>query len=842
MNNIELNPQFATVLNFVNQTNRSVFLTGKAGTGKTTLLKYIKQHTIKQMAVVAPTGVAAINAGGSTIHSFFQFPFAPFLPTLHESGDVDPSRTSMPVLRYTSQRLSLFRKLELLVIDEISMVRADLLDQVDLTLRQTRRKWQQPFGGVQVLLIGDMHQLPPVVQPEEWKMLNAVYPSPYFFDSLVMRRHMPVHIELHKIYRQNDQVFIDLLNKVRSNSMAPADLELLNSHYRPELSQAFLSDNITLTTHNNKADDINTRLLEALSAKKHVFKCRVEGTFNEKSYPAEPELVLKEGARVMFLKNNVEKNYYNGKIGYITSIQSDRISVRCTEDRGEIEVTREAWTNVNYTVNRTSNGIEENVLGTFTQFPLRLAWAITIHKSQGLTFDQVIIDAGASFSAGQVYVALSRCRSLKGLTLSSRIDHRVFIVDKKINDFSASRAGDDALSADFQRAREAYFRSLLSGLFDLSELQQARQVLAGAWQLHLKRLHHSAQAWVQEIYDTVDKLAPVAAKFSPVLAAMLAASADPASDAALQQRVRDAATYFYSDLRALLNRFDHLPALTESREAADEIDEALRVIYDELYAKTAMMKVCRDGFNMEAYLKARASLRYPDLRGSIYESARNTSAPSDVKYPDLYRSLLLLRDEICNDEHKPIYMVASGKTLKELVELLPLSSDDLMRISGFGEAKVEAWGDRFLELIGSYVREHQLQPDREALQSRKAKRKKSGPAARSAETATAEKEEKVPSRENTYALFREGLSVQELAIARKLSVGTVESHLAYYVASGDIPVDTFVSRDKQKQIAAVLESSGKTVGFAALKKRLPDSISYSDIKYVMASRQSAADS
>ncbi|MCE3259777.1 MAG: helicase [Bacteroidetes bacterium] len=284
MSTIEINLQFEQVLSFVNQTNQLIFLTGKAGTGKTTLLKYIKQNTYKQISVVAPTGVAAINAGGTTIHSFFQFPFTPFLPSLKESGELNSSRTNLPTLKYSSQRLSIFRNLELLVIDEISMVRADLLDQIDVTLRQTRKKWHLPFGGVQVMLIGDMYQLPPVVQQEEWKILNEVYPSPYFFDSLVIRNNPPVFIELTKIYRQNESVFIDLLNKVRNNTMDLDALELLNSHYKQDITKEDYRDNITLTTHNRKADEINQRSLDDLPGKELLqWKnwCRVVHRFRQ---------------------------------------------------------------------------------------------------------------------------------------------------------------------------------------------------------------------------------------------------------------------------------------------------------------------------------------------------------------------------------------------------------------------------------------------------------------------------------------------------------------------------------------------------------------------------------
>lgn len=837
MNNIELNPQFANVLNFVNQTDHLIFLTGKAGTGKTTLLKYIKEHTMKQMAVVAPTGVAAINAGGSTIHSFFQFPFTPFLPALKDNGDQDFSKSNLPVLKYSAQRLAIFRKLELLVIDEISMVRADLLDQVDITLRQTRRKWHQPFGGVQVMLIGDMHQLPPVVQPEEWSLLAATYPSPYFFDSLVVRNNRPVYIELDKIYRQKEQDFIDLLNQVRNNRLDRAGFEKLNAHYRPDLPKEFIRDNITLTTHNRKADAINLEQLAALSGKEYVFSSRVEGSFNEKNYPAEEKLVLKEGARVMFLKNNTEKNYYNGKIGVVTVLEKDRICVKCEEDRSEIEVGKETWTNVSYTVNKQSKGLEEEIIGTFSQFPLRLAWAITIHKSQGLSFDKVIIDAASSFTAGQVYVALSRCRGLSGLTLSSRISESVLISDKSIQNFSSTRQGEEELAATFSNSRRHYLRSLLTGLFDFSEAQQERKDLGGLMQTWQTRLRPGAQDWVNDFVAGIDKLYDLGSRFRDPLSAMIAASPQPEDEGALQKRVIDASAYFHKDLEALLSMFKALPAFTESRETAEELNPILQKLFEELFMKNELMKACTKGFYLNIFLEARAKIVFPNRQINIYETARNSAAASDVTHPELYRRLLLLRDAICNDEHKPIFIVASSKTLKELANFLPQDTSQLMKISGFGEAKAEAWGDQFLAVIKDYVSENNIVPDMEWLNTKKEKKKKKK--TEPWETTESSPSVKKSSPEQTFELFKQGLSLQEIAIARKLSQGTLESHLVPFVASGDIQLEKLVSKEKIELIETALADFNKAVGLSTVKGKLGDAVTYSEIRYVLAHKTSA---
>lgn len=829
MNKIEINPQFEHVLNFINQTNQPVFLTGKAGTGKTTLLKHIRQNTTKQMAVVAPTGVAAINAGGSTIHSFFQFPFAPFLPALKDNQEQDFSKSNLPALKYNNLRLSMFRKLELLVIDEISMVRADLLDQVDVTLRQTRRKWHLPFGGVQVLLIGDMHQLPPVVQPEEWRLLGQLYASPYFFDSLVMRSNKPVYIELEKIYRQKEQDFIDILNKVRHNRLGAADFEALNAHYKPDISKEFVRDNITLTTHNRKADEINTTLLNELPGKAYTFKSKVDGSFGEKNYPAEDSLILKNGARVMFLKNNNEKNYYNGKIGLVTFINDEKIKVKCEEDHAEIEVSRETWTNVAYTVNKQSKSLEEEVIGTFVQFPLRLAWAITIHKSQGLSFNKVIIDAAAAFSAGQVYVALSRCRGLSGLTLSSRINADNLFNDQNIQHFSSSRQSEQEVTSIFQSSKINYIKTLLLGLFDFSDALRSRQDLGGIVSAYQAKIHLHAREWSQDLFRRLENLYQVGGKFRNQLGGLLDATADPESDAAVQGRLAQAATYFSNELEPLLQAFRSLPAFTESKEAADELNRELQMAYEELYSKNTLIAACGKGFRLVGFLQARMKIAYPDTRVNVYENAKNTRAVADVAHPALFRRLLLLRDDICNDEHKPIYMVASNKTLKELATLLPLSPEQLLSISGFGEAKVNAFGNDFLSIIKNYMSEHQVEQDAAAWEALKKTKKTKAP-----KEPAAAKEEKPKSHAQTFALFKEGLSLEEIARVRGYSVSTLEGHLTPYISSGEIGIDRLVSKEKQSMILNALENFSKAGGLNPVKSALPADVSFAEIKYVMA--------
>ena len=400
---------------YVQHTNRCIFLTGKAGTGKTTFLRRLKEECPKQMAVVAPTGVAAINAEGVTIHSLFQLPPQLFLPT------EEARRQLFAEMQMRANKQRVLRNLELLVIDEVSMVRADLLDTIDAVLRHFKRRPTIPFGGAQLVVIGDLFQLSPVVREEEWRLLQPYYEGPYFFQARVFNEIKPIYIEFEHVYRQTNVDFLTILNQVRNNVLTPESLNVLNKRYFPDFRS---TTHITLSTHNNKVDAINQREMDALKGKEYIFKATITDTFPESMYPVDEQLTLKVGARVMFIKNDssTDKLYYNGKLGVVTSLSKQAINVLC-DDGIEVNVHNEVWENIRYNANTGSDLVEAEIIGTFTHYPLRLAWAITIHKAQGLTFDQLIIDAEDAFAAGQVYVALSRCRSLEGLILLTPIPH-----------------------------------------------------------------------------------------------------------------------------------------------------------------------------------------------------------------------------------------------------------------------------------------------------------------------------------------------------------------------------------------------------------------------------------
>lgn len=440
------NTQFRLAAELVNYTGQHIFLTGKAGSGKTTFLRFIKNNITKNCAVVAPTGVAAINAGGVTMHSFFQLPFEVYLPVNAPfSGhlQVTYQHNLFSKIQLNSQKREVMEELELLIIDEVSMLRCDKLDCIDAILRGVRKK-NIPFGGVQVLFIGDMYQLPPVAPDAEWQILKEHYNSPFFFDAHVLKNTNFVYVELNKIYRQNEQQFINLLNNVRNNTMTEYDFELLQERYNPLFRPTHDEQYITIASHNFKADKINTDELAQLPGEAFTFKGAIEGDFSEKALPAEMQLTLKEGAQIMFIKNDVgeDRKYYNGKIATIKSIHKDTIVVTMRDEGVDFELKKETWENIRYQFNKEKNKIDEEIIGKYIQYPIRLAWAITIHKSQGLTFEKVVIDAGQSFAAGQVYVALSRCTTLSGMVLLSRISTQAIGTDERVAQF-ALRASEE---------------------------------------------------------------------------------------------------------------------------------------------------------------------------------------------------------------------------------------------------------------------------------------------------------------------------------------------------------------------------------------------------------------
>lgn len=504
---------------YVNTTDKHIFLTGKAGSGKTTFLRYIVQNTYKNAVIAAPTGIAAINAGGVTLHSLLQLPFGIFIPE-----NIPPSESSAPVntpqtlsrnQRFNASKRKLIQELELLIIDEVSMLRADLLDCIDHTLRFLRKRRYEPFGGLQILFIGDLMQLPPVVKREETVLLQKYYSSAYFFEANALRDDPPVLVELQKVYRQSDQDFIDILNRFRFNRQGREDLERLNQHHRPDFRPEHSSGYIYLTTHNHKADQTNRERLENLKAPAFTYQSHIEGDFPENMYPTGESLKLKAGAQVMFIKNDPtgQGRFFNGKIGVVSSLVQDEVKVRF-EDKTEIQVTKYTWENKRYTLNKTSNEIEEKHLGSFEQYPLKLAWAVTIHKSQGLTFEKAILDLSGTFSPGQLYVALSRLTSLDGLVLSSPLPANPPDMDDSLISFTKSFKGSTELTEELQSHRKNFLQSFTRRAFGLApllrELTYHEQSFNKDENRSLKQQHHE---WTKTLINDTYPLKETGDKF-----------------------------------------------------------------------------------------------------------------------------------------------------------------------------------------------------------------------------------------------------------------------------------------------------------------------------------------
>jgi hypothetical protein len=558
------NNWFKIAAGLVNNSNRHVFLTGKAGTGKTTFLKFIQQETFKKTAVVAPTGVAAINAGGVTMHSFFQLPFGPYIP--HSSGwnsQVTDSNSLLKNIRFNQNKRELLKELELLIIDEVSMVRADMLDAVDVICRHFRRQPYTPFGGLQVLYIGDLFQLPPVVNDEEWKnILSQHYKSPFFFDAKVMEQAPPVIIELKKIYRQDESSFINILNNIRNNTINESDLDTLHQHFDRNFEPSHGEAYITLTTHNSKADAINQQQLSKLKGKVYSFNAEIEGEFNEKSYPADKHLQLKTGAQVMFIKNDKGefRRYYNGKIATVTRIDEDGIYVSADNNSNELLVEQETWRNIRYNYDKQNDKIDEEELGTFKQYPLRLAWAITIHKSQGLTFEKAIIDAGASFAPGQVYVALSRLTSLKGLVLFSRIHPNAIQTDQRVLQFVQQEMPEEQLQQFLEEEQKKFVSRSLIELYDWKTLTDKFQTFFEEYEDRLIPDKEKAIEWANEFSNALHAQKEVAEKFTNKLQEFL--SVTDIDYTHLHKRTVDASAYFTGEIKK---------SLTSLRQHIDEI-------------------------------------------------------------------------------------------------------------------------------------------------------------------------------------------------------------------------------------------------------------------------------
>lgn len=545
-------------LQFINQTQRSIFLTGKAGTGKTTLLREIIQSTHKNTVVVAPTGIAALNASGVTIHSLFQLPLGGFIPDnvaphFSDSVKFESKSTLGRHFKMSSLKKAVIRNMELLIIDEVSMLRADLLDAVDFMLQSVRKR-KVPFGGVQVLFIGDLLQLPPVVKDEEWRFLKKYYKGKFFFHSHAVQQSPPLYIELSKIFRQTDDAFISILNNLRNNQISAQDIENLNQYVKPDFDLKANKGYITLTTHNNKADAMNAEALSDLNGKLITYQPEIVGDFPEKIFPVDENLQLKVGAQIMFIKNDLsfDKQYFNGKMGIIQSLSEQEILVHFPKEDKTIEVEKYEWQNIRYKVNEMTKEIEEEVLGTFVHYPIKLAWAITVHKSQGLTFDNAALDVSQVFLPGQAYVALSRLRSLEGLVLLSPLRMNGISNDQEVMDYSLNKATDTLLADSLKQETKNFIHNYLKSNFHWAELSQEWRNHHFSYREKTENSEKSKHAlWAKKNAEAMAALLEPSAKFVSQLDSIFAKEHFDVQF--VSERIQAAYDYFFMPMDSLVN-------------------------------------------------------------------------------------------------------------------------------------------------------------------------------------------------------------------------------------------------------------------------------------------------
>jgi hypothetical protein len=698
------NPQLKLAHEYVQWTGENIFLTGKAGTGKTTFLHHLKGRCSKRMIVVAPTGVAAMNAGGVTIHSFFQMPFGPLIPAV--SGNPTDSEGQAITRKFSRNKINIIKGLDLLVIDEISMVRADLLDGIDAVLRQYKEH-HRPFGGVQLLMIGDLQQLAPVIKKEDWAILSSYYDTGFFFSSLALQQARFVGIELQHIYRQKDAAFIDLLNRVRENRMDMETCQRLDQRVRPDYVPADGDGVITLTTHNAQAQRINEAKLAGLPGRVRAFKAEVSGDFAEYLYPTESDLRLKVGAQVMFVKNDtaLEKRYYNGKIGMLKGFEDDLVLVQCPEEDEVIAVGPVSWENTRYDLNEETKEIREEVAGTFTQVPLKLAWAITIHKSQGLTFDKVIIDAAAAFAHGQVYVALSRCRTLEGLVLSTRIGSQAVKPHSEVLSFTRDVENNQPGPQQLAQAKHHYQQALLLDLFDFKPFHWPMTRMIKRVREQAAALPENPVSWFEDLDRGVrDHISDIAGKFHVQIMDLSAEETiDLETHEVLQTRIRKGCAYFAERIKDLiLSPMNDLVVETDNKAVRKSIEAVVDQLMHRVQLKLACLEACATGFSVKTYLKAKAEAAIDTRRTGKQKASDAREKAAAVAHPALYEALKAWRQKKASQENAAPNTILTLKVMISLANQAPATRTQLKRVRGIGKKTLDRIGDDLLAILSQH--------------------------------------------------------------------------------------------------------------------------------------------
>lgn len=786
---------------FVQNTDVHIFLTGKAGTGKTTFLRNLALKSYKRMVIVAPTGVAAINAGGVTIHSFFQLPFGPIVPD-------GQSLSLLSNMKLSKTKLKIIRSLDLLVIDEISMVRADLLDAVDTVLRKVRR-CDKAFGGVQLLMIGDIQQLAPVARQNEWELLQDYYKSVYFFDSHVLQKNPYICVELDHIYRQNDTEFIDILNQVRNNRLDSNSLQILNSRYIPNFKPDDNEGYITLTTHNSQADEINEEKLNAIDSETLTFTAEITGIFPENAYPTKEVLELKVGAQVMFVKNDPspEKLYYNGKIGKIIAYDKDEgIKVRCDDE--VINVMPVKWQNFEYTLNEQTNEIEEKEIGSFTQIPLKTAWAITIHKSQGLTFEKVVLNAEMAFAHGQVYVALSRCTSLKGLVLNAKISNSVLYNDNTINTFVDKIP---SLEPDEDRLRDEetkFHHQTIIDLFTFDELEMQINKLA-------KVVRENDNIFGKETADKIaekrknfrEEIIDVAIRFARQIDFIVKSPNQydgKSTSSYLDERIMKASVYFFDKLNDLESIGDLIQE-TDNKAVNTAVKAVLDMIREILYVKTACLHIAKDGFILDKYLEMKNK---KIVESENLKSVKLKTKTIDKKDKPLLNALLKWRHEKAVELRKEEHQILPTAVVNRIAELKPVTVKELKSISKLGTTRIKNFSADIINIVLESQGFMKCDFDDEE-SSREMNLSNSVM--------------------RTLELLDEDLTIEDIMKERNLSRSTVENHIFEIVKNGFYEAEDFVSKEHYEIINEYYEETGDP-SLTAARDVLGEEFTYFELK------------
>ncbi|WP_339896455.1 helix-turn-helix domain-containing protein, partial [uncultured Algibacter sp.] len=795
---------------FVNNTNRSIFLTGKAGTGKTTFLHRLKMNSLKRMVVVAPTGVAAINAKGVTIHSFFQMPFGPILP------DTDLNASKGFNRKFGKTKINIIKSMDLLVIDEISMVRADLLDGIDRTLRRFRNR-NKVFGGVQVLMIGDLQQLSPVIKVQEWDLLKHVYKNGFFFSSLAYQQCEAITIELKHIYRQENPKFIEILNEIRNNELSEAAAAELNKRYIPDFTPKPDAGYISLTTHNNKAEATNRIELEKLTTKTFTYAAEVDGKFPEYAYPNAATLEIKVGAQVMFVKNDSspDKRYFNGKIGKVILLDADEVVVHCPDDDFNINVTPEIWENINYSVDAETKAITENKIGSYTQMPLRLAWSITIHKSQGLTFEKAIIDAQGAFAHGQTYVALSRCKSLEGLVLKSKIHSSQIISDDNVTSFNKNAEQNAPDEAVLEHSQKHFQLDLIAEVFGFYKFLYPLNRILDTYYKNRTVVEGPIENTFLPIKDTITNLLKVANGFNAQLKQLLEDGGLPEKSATIQVRFKKGIGYFKTETETkIVTPLKTFAFTTDNQTVGSEITKHLDSFEELLSVKLLYFKGLEEGFTAEQILELRAKSVFmgkdkpKKLRKTIVEGTSNV---------ELFEKLRMLRNDIAQEKDLIHYQIFAQKTLYEMCETLPTNKRELLKVNGMGKTRVEKYGSAILKVIRAYCEAHDIETANEAeiFDVEKPKKKKV-----------------TDSKKLSLELFKSGKTIFEIAKEREFVPSTIIGHLASFIDSGEVKVTDLMPVEHYEELKAVIPKK-KFESLSDLKNQLDEKYSYGELRLVL---------